>query len=120
MAEAFVKLEIYVPESHAEAVRQAVCEAGAGRLGRYDHCCWRTSGSGCFRPLAGSTPFLGETGKLERVPECKLETICRRAALPAVLAALRQSHPYETPAFQYWEVELGSAEEGACCSSPDS
>ena len=120
MAEAFVKLEIYVPESHAEAVRQAVCEAGAGRLGRYDHCCWRTSGSGCFRPLAGSTPFLGETGKLERVPECKLETICRRAALPAVLAALRQSHPYETPAFQYWEVELGGADEEGACSSSDS
>ena len=116
MAEAFVKLEIYVPESHAEAVRQAICEAGAGRLGRYDHCCWQTAGTGCFRPLAGSRPYLGETGKLERVAECKLETICRRAALPAVLAALRQSHPYETPAFQYWAVELGGAEEGACSS----
>lgn len=111
MASGFVRLDIYVPESHAEAVRQAVCHAGAGRLGQYDNCCWGTRGTGYFRPLTGSTPFLGEPGKLETVCEYKWEMICRRDDLPAVLAALRQSHPYETPAFQYWAVELDGMEE---------
>ena len=106
MAEAFVKLEIYVPESHAEAVRQAVCEAGAGRLGRYDHCCWQTSGRGCFRPLAGSKPFLGETGKRETAAEVRLEMICSEDRIAAAVAALRKAHPYETPAFHYYPVEI--------------
>lgn len=106
MASAFVKLEFYVPETHLEPVRQAVCQAGGGRFGGYDNCCWVTRGTGYFRPLPGSDPFLGKPGELTRVIECKCEMICDREVLPAVLAVLRQSHPYETPAFQYWPVEL--------------
>ena len=102
----FVKLEIYVPVTHVDAVRTAVGEAGAGRLGNYDCCIWETSGAGQFRPLAGSSPFVGRTGEIERVPESKLEMICGRECLPGVLAAMRRAHPYETPAFQYFEVEI--------------
>ncbi len=102
----YLKLEIYVPESHLETVRQAVCAAGAGRFGYYDSCVWTTPGEGQFRPLAGANPHLGRIGEVARAVEYKLETICAREALPAVLAALRASHPYETPAFQYWPVEL--------------
>ncbi len=100
------KFEVYVPHTHAEALRSAIAAAGAGRLGHYDSCIWMTSGTGSFRPLAGSNPTIGETGKLETVPEVKLETVCRDEDLKAVIAAMRHSHPYETPAFQYWKVEL--------------
>ncbi len=99
------KLEIYVPDGHSGAVRQAVAAAGAGRLGNYDSCIWETPGTGQFRPLAGSTPFLGAEGRLETVAESKLEMIVEAGRLPAVLAAMRSIHPYETPAFQYWPVE---------------
>lgn len=102
----YCKLEIYVPESHVEAVKTAVCDAGAGRLGNYDCCVWAVPGSGQFRPLDGSSPFLGSRGQVESVAEYKLEMICDCALMPQIIAALRSSHPYETPAFQYWNVQI--------------
>lgn len=102
----YYKLEIYVPETHLEAVKTAITTAGAGKLGNYDCCCWTTPGIGHFRPLANSNPFLGTCGKIEDVPEIKIETICAAADLKSVIAAMRQAHPYETPAFQFWPVEI--------------
>ncbi len=102
----FFKIEIYVPADHAETLRAAIAAAGAGRLGNYDSCIWSTAGIGQFRPLPGSSPAVGSVGKLETVPEVKLETICDREHLRAVIAALRAGHPYETPAFQFWPVAL--------------
>ena len=99
----------YVPVTDVEAVKAAVFAAGAGRLGRYDSCCWQTEGMGQFRPLAGSSPALGREGMLERVPEVKVEMICASDCLEAVISALLAAHPYETPAFHYWPVS------GAVC-----
>lgn len=98
------RLDVYVPETHVESVKQALFEAGAGRLGAYDSCCWQTEGVGQFRPLDGAKPFLGEPGRVERVKEWKLELVVEETALEAVLTALRRAHPYETPAYQYWPV----------------
>lgn len=94
----------YVPETHAAAVKAAVFAAGAGRFGGYDQCCWETAGTGQFRPLAGSRPFLGQEGKVETVRELKLELLCAENDLAAVVAALKKAHPYETPAFFHWPV----------------
>lgn len=106
MANGFYKLETYVPETHAEALKAALAAAGAGKLGNYDSCFWECAGTGQFRPLPGSRPFLGETGVVEHVAERKLEMLVEAASLKAVLAALKAAHPYETPAYQYWPVQL--------------
>ena len=100
----FYRLDVYVPDSHVEAVKKAIFEAGAGNFGNYDSCCWQTEGIGQFRPLEGAHPFYGKTGRVERVKEWKLEFVVPENVLEAVLDALKQSHPYETPAFQYWPV----------------
>ena len=100
------KLEIYVPETHVEAVKKAIFDAGAGQIGNYDCCCWQTSGVGQFRPLPDSKPFLGAANVVEKVDEIKLELICLSELMPTVIAALRQAHPYETPAFQYWPIKM--------------
>ena len=94
----------YVPATHADAVRQAVFAAGAGRIGNYDQCAWQTEGTGQFRPLPGSEAFLGETGHVERVDECKVEVMCSRERIAAAVQALVKAHPYETPAYAYWEI----------------
>ena len=57
------KLCFYVPDSHVEAVKQAVFAAGGGRVGAYDSCAWQVLGQGQFRPLTGSQPFLGSQGE---------------------------------------------------------
>ncbi|MFT5575111.1 MAG: hypothetical protein ACI89D_000625 [Bermanella sp.] len=94
------KLIVFVPESHTEAVKTALFDAGAGRLGDYDSCAWQTLGTGQFRPLAGSRPFLGKQDEVESVAEYRIEMLCAAACLKPVVAALRASHPYEEPAFE--------------------
>lgn len=101
-----VKLEVYVPETHLEQVKSALFEAGAGRIGDYDSCCWQTCGTGQFRALEGSNPFIGSQGQVEKVQEWKLELVCAPARIEAVIAALKKAHPYETPAYQYWKAGI--------------
>lgn len=99
------KLCFYVPEEHAEAVKQAVFEAGAGRIGDYDCCSFQVAGQGQFRPLEGSDPYIGGQGEVETVPEFRVETICTKDRLRSVISALRQAHPYEEPAIDLWKLE---------------
>lgn len=99
------KLCIYIPESHLEPVKQAIFAAGAGRIGDYDSCCWQVLGSGQFRPLDGSQPFIGQQGEVETVAEYRVETVCADEVVDAVLAAMRSAHPYEEPAFDLWKLD---------------
>ena len=98
------KLAFFVPDSHVEVVKAAVFAAGGGRIGDYDHCAWQTLGQGQFRPLDGSQPFLGQTGQVEVVEEWKVELVVADDLITQVVAALRQSHPYETPAYEVWRL----------------
>lgn len=99
-----IKLEIYIPETHVEKVKDAIFAAGAGKIGNYDRCCWQASGVGQFRACEGSSPFIGKQDEVEKVAEIKIETVCDKGNIAAVVKALKKSHPYETPAYQYWEV----------------
>ena len=94
-----IKLCFYVPTTHVDQVKQALFDAGAGRIGDYDSCCWQCLGTGQFRPLSGSKPFIGQSDQLETVPEFKVELVCEKDKIAEVVAALRNSHPYEEPAF---------------------
>jgi hypothetical protein len=98
------KLAFFVPASHVEVVKAAVFAAGGGRIGGYDHCAWQTLGQGQFRPLDGSQPFLGQTGQVEVVEEWKVELVVNDDLIAQVVAALKQSHPYETPAYEVWRL----------------
>lgn len=94
---------VYVPDTHLEAVKQALFDAGAGAWGDYDQCCWQVQGMGQFRPLNGSTPALGAVGQLHCESEWRVELICAKSCLRAAIAALKIAHPYETPAFSVVE-----------------
>ncbi|QIK65937.1 Nif3-like dinuclear metal center hexameric protein [Nocardioides sp. HDW12B] len=98
------KLVAFVPTEHADAVRAALVEAGAGALGAYDSCTFSTPGEGRFRPLDGADPAVGRVGEVEVVSEVRVETLYPRAERAAVVAALRAAHPYEEPAFDLLEL----------------
>lgn len=93
------KITFYVPETHTDAVKNAVFAAGAGRVGAYDNCAWQVLGQGQFRPLAGSQPFIGHENQLTLVREYKVEVVCEDACISAAIAALKSAHPYEEPAW---------------------
>lgn len=105
MTEPLLKLVFFVPESHKEAVKQAIFDAGAGRYDGYDCCSWESQGQGQFRPLDGSDPFIGKQGEVERVAEFRVETVCPESAIKSILQALISAHPYETPAYEVWSVK---------------
>jgi hypothetical protein len=88
-----------VPEGEFEAVARALFDAGAGQIGEYRECSFRTPGTGTFFGSAATNPAVGEKGRREEVAELRLEVVCPRRRLAEVLAALRTSHPYEEPAF---------------------
>ena len=92
-----VKLEIFVPEDYVEAVGQALHEAGAGRIGNYDHCLSITRVSGQWRPLPGADPFDGEVGQLSQGTECKIEANIKADLARDAIRAVRAVHPYEEP-----------------------
>ncbi len=99
------KLCVYVPEDSLESVKRALFDAGAGRIGNYSDCCWQVLGTGQFRPGEGSQPFLGSQGEVEQVSEYRVEMVCADEVVDGVVAALREAHPYEEPAFDLIRAE---------------
>ena len=107
------KVTTYVPHDHAEVVRAALAEAGAGRIGEYDAASFSTVGEGRFRPLEGARPAIGEVGVPEVVPETRIEAVLARHLRDAVVDALLAAHPYEEPAYDVVELaETGRGRTG--------
>ncbi|MBN2814617.1 MAG: Nif3-like dinuclear metal center hexameric protein [Bacteroidales bacterium] len=99
------KLITYVPVAHADVVRSALFEAGAGHIGRYDSCSFQSTGKGSFRALEGAKPFTGKVGQLHFEDELRIETVFPRARQSAVIRALIAAHPYEEVAYDIISLE---------------
>ncbi len=99
---------VYVPESHVGELIESMSAAGAGRIGDYDQCAWKVLGQGQFRPLAGANPHIGAVGALERVPEYRVEMVCEKSVIKAVMAAMLAAHPYEEPAHHLLPIQTAS------------
>jgi dinuclear metal center YbgI/SA1388 family protein len=102
------KVITFVPTANVNKVADALYAAGAGAIGNYSHCGFMTSGVGTFLPLEGAKPTIGKKGRLERVAEVRLESVVPAGKVQQVIAALRKSHPYETPAFdvfRHYDIE---------------
>ncbi len=93
------KLVTFVPAEHLQRVGEALFAAGAGRIGNYTRCSFRSPGTGTFFGEEGTNPTVGESGRREEAAEVKLETVLPIARLNEALQALRATHPYEEPAF---------------------
>ena len=105
------KLVTFVPEAAAEQVAAALFEAGAGRIGNYTCCSFRSPGTGTFYGEEGSTnPAVGRPGRLETANELRIETILPIEKVSAAVQAMRKAHPYEEPAFDL--VQLAAPPEG--------
>lgn len=99
------RFETYVPKSHLKQVKDALSKAGAGKYGdKYDSCMWETLGQGQFRALKGANPFCGRIDEVHYEEEYKLEMIVQKDLINGVIEALKNTHPYEVPAYQYWTV----------------
>jgi len=99
-----LKLVVFVPEAHAETVRNALFNAGAGCIGNYDSCSFNVPGAGTFRAGEQAHPFVGERNELHTEPEVRIETILPVYKKTAALRALLAVHPYEEPAYDFYPL----------------
>ena len=93
------KLTVFIPDDALDKVKSALFAAGAGKIGNYEQCCWQVKGAGQFKPVVGSAPYIGVHDSLETVDEWRVEMVVNKSLIIEVIDALKQSHPYETPAF---------------------
>lgn len=93
----FFKLEIFVPESHFEQMQAILQEMDAGHIGNYDSCLSYSKVTSTWRPLEGTSPYIGEINELCQESEYKLEVTCRAERLEETLYEIKQTHPYEEP-----------------------
>lgn len=114
------KLVVFVPASDLERVADALFAAGAGNIGQYSQCSFRLEGTGTFFGSEASNPTIGQKGRREEVREWRLEVVCPRERVPAVIAALRRAHSYEEPAFDVYPLQAlpGPLGEGRIGSLP--
>ena len=100
-----VKIVVFVPETHTDAVREAMGKSGAGKIGNYTYCSFSSKGTGRFKPEDGAHPAIGEVGKLESVQEERIEVVCDRKFLEDVVSAIKKVHPYEEVALDIYPLE---------------
>ncbi|WP_215222939.1 Nif3-like dinuclear metal center hexameric protein [Echinicola shivajiensis] len=108
-----MKLTAFVPLENTNEVLEALYSAGAGSIGEYSKCSFRSQGTGTFLPSDKANPSIGETGKAESVEENRIELIFPSHLQRKVLAALKSSHPYEEVAYYLQQIENEFQEVGA-------
>jgi hypothetical protein len=99
------QIYVYIPTESIEKVKLAMFEAGAGKIGDYEYCCFEYSGKGQFKPLAGSQPYVGKLDQVEKVHEIKVEMVCEQKYLQDVISSMKNAHPYEEVAFGVIKLE---------------
>jgi len=100
-----VKIVVFVPTNEVSAVCDALWQAGAGAIGRYDEASFQSVGTGTFRPLKGATPRVGNIGERSTVPEVRLEVLAPRDKWPSIVAAMKRAHSYEEVAYDVIPLE---------------
>lgn len=107
------KLVIFCPVAHADKVREAMFEAGAGHIGNYDSCSYNLDGKGTFRALEGADPFVGEKGKLHFENEVRIESIAPKFKMKKIIQEMVEAHPYEEVAYDIYPLENVNLNTGA-------
>lgn len=100
-----VKIVVFTPKTHTDIVRDAMGKAGAGVIGNYVFCTFSTEGVGRYKPEQGANPHIGNVGKFEEVIEERIETVCSKEKLSAVVKAIKEVHPYEEVALDVYPLE---------------
>lgn len=111
-AEALDRWGVMVPPAQADEVLTAMFDVGAGEVGEYSECAWRVDGAGQFRPGDDANPTIGTARELTRLTETRVELVADRRVRDQVLQALKDSHPYEEPAYDVVELAGGDREWG--------
>jgi len=107
------KLVTFCPLSHADQLRDALFNAGAGQIGNYSECSFNTEGFGTFKAGENTNAYVGEKGERQQEPEIRIETIYPLNTERQILTALFKAHPYEEVAYDLYPLTNSYQEVGA-------
>jgi dinuclear metal center YbgI/SA1388 family protein len=107
------KLVTFSPQKNADAIKDALFEAGAGKLGKYSECSFGTDGSGTFKANDGANPFVGEIGKRHEENETRIEVIFPGYLQNKIIQSLKKAHPYEEVAYDIYSLSNEVSETGS-------
>ena len=93
----YVKLEIFIPETHFRLLQRALQEVDAGHIGKYDSCLSYSHVMGTWRPLEGTKPYIGKENEISEEPELKVEVTVKKENIEKTLKKIKSVHPYEEP-----------------------
>ena len=99
------KLVTFIPTEHADNVRKAVFDAGAGHIGNYDSCGYNLQGKGSFRASDEARPYVGNKGEVHFEEETRFETIFPSHLQSKIISALLKAHPYEEVAYDIYPLD---------------
>jgi hypothetical protein len=100
-----LKLVTFVPVDYAGKVRDALFEAGAGHIGKYDRCSFNVQGEGTYRAGEGADPFAGVSGADHTEAEIRIEAVMPSHLAGSCARALLAVHPYEEVAYDIIAIE---------------
>ena len=83
----YIKLEIFIPETHFRALQKALQSVDAGHIGKYDSCLSYSRVIGTWRPLEGTNPYIGKTNEISEEPELKVEVTIKAENLQKTISA---------------------------------
>lgn len=107
------KLTFFSPVENTQSILNALHDAGAGNIGNYSNCSFRTEGTSTFMPNSAANPVIGESGKQEEVREHRAELIFPAHIESVILSTLKKAHPYEEVAHYIQSLENENQEVGA-------
>jgi len=107
------KLTFFVPVENSQEVLNALFDSGAGEIGKYKNCSFRTEGTGTFQPGETANPVIGSRGINEEVVEHRIEVMFPSYLESTILSVLKENHPYEEVAYYLQSLENENQDVGA-------
>ncbi|MGL4539813.1 MAG: hypothetical protein ACRCU0_02395 [Candidatus Rhabdochlamydia sp.] len=100
----WMKIVVFVPETHANQIRSVAALAGAGKIGKYSCCSFSTKGMGRFLPEEKSEPWIGNRDQVEEIIEERIEMLCEEIHIERILREISKAHPYEEPVIDVYPI----------------
>ena len=99
------KLITYTIPENVEKVRNALFEAGAGKIGNYEDCSFNSQGIGTYMGNENSNPEIGERFEFVEAQEIKIEVTFEKHLQSKILKALIKNHIYEEVAYEIYDLQ---------------
>lgn len=98
------KLVTYTIPENAEKLRNALFDAGAGKIGNYEDCSFNSQGIGTYMGNENSNPEIGARFEFVQNTEIKIEVTFEKHLEAKILKALFANHLYEEVAYEIYEL----------------